>query len=59
VTNTAVVDTETTRELLREIATLGPTSPITLVLDNASNQRNAVAQAWAKQLGITLPYLPW
>ncbi|MGZ3390319.1 MAG: transposase, partial [Isosphaeraceae bacterium] len=30
----------------------------TLVLDNARYQRNAVVQALAKQLGITLLYLP-
>jgi transposase len=34
------------------------TGPITLVLDNARYQRNAVVQALAKQLGITLLYLP-
>ena len=43
---------------MREIAGLGPTGPITLVLDNARYQRNAVVQAWAAQLGITLLYLP-
>jgi transposase len=58
VTNTTVVNTETMCELLRKIAALGLTGPITLVLDNARYQRNAVVQALASQLGITLMYLP-
>jgi transposase len=58
VTNTTVVNTETMCELLRKIAALGLTEPITLVLDNARYQRNAVVQALATQLGITLLYLP-
>jgi transposase len=58
VTNTTVVNTETMCELLRKIAALGLTGPITLVLDNARYQRNAVVQALAKQLGITLLFLP-
>jgi transposase len=60
VTNTTVVNTETMCELLREVAArgLGLAGPITLVLDNARYQRNAVVQALATQLGITLLYLP-
>jgi transposase len=58
VTNTTVVNTETLCELLRKIAALGLTGPVTLVLDNARYQRNAVVQALATQLGITLLYLP-
>ena len=58
VTNTTVVNTETMCELLRKIAALGLTGPITLVLDNARYQRNAAVQALATQLGITLLYLP-
>jgi transposase len=58
VTNTTVVNTETMCELLRKIAGLGLTGPITLVLDNARYQRNAVVQALAAQLGITLLFLP-
>jgi transposase len=58
VTNTTVVNTETMSELLRKIAALALTGPITLVLDNARYQRNAVVQALAAQLGITLLYLP-
>ena len=58
VTNTTVVNTETMCELLRQIAALGLTGPITLVLDNARYQRNAVVQGLAEQLGITLLFLP-
>ena len=58
VTNTTVVNTETMCELLRKLAALGLTGPITLVLDNARYQRNAVVQALASQLAITLLYLP-
>ena len=58
VTNTTVVNTDTMCALLRKIAALGLTGPITLVLDNARYQRNVVVQTLAKQLGITLLYLP-
>jgi len=58
VTNTTVVNTETMCELLRKIATAALTGPITLVLDNARYQHNAAVQALAKQLGITLLFLP-
>ena len=58
VTNTTVVNTETMCELLRKIAGAGLTGPITLVLDNARYQRNAVVQALAAELGITLLFLP-
>ena len=58
VTNTTVVNTETMCGLLRKIADLGLSGPITLVLDNARYHRNAVVQALAAQLGITLLFLP-
>jgi transposase len=58
VTNTTVVNTETMCELLRHVAAQGLVGPITLVLDNARYQRNAVAQALAASLGIELLYLP-
>lgn len=58
VTNTTVVNTETMCELLRKIAALRLSGPITLVLDNARYQRNAVVQALAAQLEITLLFLP-
>jgi transposase len=58
VTNTTVVNTETMSELLRKIAAMGLTGPITLVLDNARYQHNAAVKALAAQLGITLLFLP-
>ncbi|MGP0062068.1 MAG: IS630 family transposase, partial [Isosphaeraceae bacterium] len=58
VTNTTVVNTETMSELLQKIAALGLSGPITLVLDNARYQHNAAVKALAKQLGITLLFLP-
>jgi len=58
VTNTTVVNTETMSELLRKIAGLGLSGPITLVLDNARYQHNAAVKALATQLGITLLFLP-
>jgi transposase len=58
VTNTTVVNTETMCELLQKIAALKLTGPITVVLDNARYQRNAVVQGLAEQLNITLLYLP-
>ncbi len=58
VTNTTVVNTTTMCELLRKIAALGLSGPITLVLDNARYQRNAVVQDLAKELGINLLFLP-
>ena len=41
-----------------EDADLGLGKPITLVLDNARYRRNAVVQALAAPLGITLLFLP-
>lgn len=58
VTNTTVVNTETMCALLRKIAALGLTEPVTLVLDNARYQRNAAVQALADQLKIKLLFLP-
>jgi transposase len=58
VTNTTVVNTATMCELLGKIAALGLTGPITMVLDNARYQRNAVVEALAKELGIQLLFLP-
>jgi transposase len=58
VTNTTVVNSDTMCELLRKVAGLGLAGPITLVLDNARYQRNAIVQALAAQLGITLLFLP-
>jgi transposase len=58
VTNTTVVNTETISELLRKIAGLGLSGPITLVLDKARYQHNAAVKALAASLGITLLFLP-
>jgi transposase len=58
VTNTTVVNTETMCELLRKVAAQGLAGPVTLVLDNARYQRNAVVQALAASLGIELLFLP-
>jgi hypothetical protein len=53
-----VVNTETMCELLRKLAGQNLTGPITVVLDNARYQRNAVVQALAASLGIELLFLP-
>ncbi len=58
VTNATVVNTETMCELLRKIAALGLTGPITLELENARYQHNAAVKALATQLGITPLFLP-
>ena len=58
VTNTTVVNTETMCALLRKLAAGGLSGPITVVLDNARYQRNAVVQALAASLGVELLYLP-
>ena len=58
VTNTTVVNTETMCELLRKIAALGLSGPVTLVLDNARYQRNATVQTLAAELKIELMFLP-
>lgn len=58
VTNNTVVNTQTMCELLRKIAALGLLGPITLVADNARYQRNAIVQALAAELGLTLLFLP-
>jgi hypothetical protein len=57
-TDTTVVNAETMCELLHKLASRGLSGPITLVLDNARYQRNAVVQALARSLGIELLYLP-
>lgn len=40
------------------VAARGLVEPITLVLDNARYQRNAIVMALARQLGIELLFLP-
>ena len=58
VTNTTVVNTETMCALLQKLAAQGLSGPLTVILDNARYQRNAVVQALAASLGIELLYLP-
>ena len=58
ITNTAVVNTETMCELLRAVAARGLVGPVTMVLDNAKYQRNAVVMGLAVELGIELLFLP-
>jgi transposase len=58
ITNTTVVNTATMCDLLRAVAARGLIGPITLVLDNARYQRNAVVMGLAKELGIDLLFLP-
>jgi transposase len=57
ITNTTVVNTDTMCELLRVVAARGLVGPITLVLDNARYQRNAVVEGLARELGIELLFL--
>jgi len=58
ITNTTVVNTETMCELLRAVAQRGLIGPVTVVLDNARYQRNAVVKGLAAELGIVLLFLP-
>jgi transposase len=57
-TNTTVVNSDTMCQLLRAVAARGLVGPVTLVLDNARYQRNALVQGLAKDLGIALLFLP-
>ena len=58
ITNTTVVNSDTMCELLRAVAKRGLIGPVTLVLDNARYQRNAVVKSLAAELGIVLWFLP-
>ncbi len=58
VTNTTVVNAQTMCELLRAVAAKGLAGPVTMVLDNARYQRNAVVMALAAELKIELLFLP-
>jgi transposase len=58
ITTAGTVSSETMCDLLRKIAALGLTGPITLVLDNARYQRCAVVMNLAATLHITLQFLP-
>ena len=58
VTNTTVVNTDTTCQRLRAIAADGLVGPVARVLDNARYQRNKAVQGLAVELGIRLSFLP-
>ena len=58
ITNDGYITAETVCELLRKIADLQLTTPITLVLDNARYQRCKLVQSMAESLGIELLFLP-
>ncbi len=58
VTTAGTVSSDTMCDLLRQIASLGLTGPITLVLDNARYQRCALVTSLAATLHINLEFLP-
>ncbi len=58
ITTAGTVSSETMCDLLRKIAVLGLSGPITLVLDNARYQHCAVVKALAATLHIELLFLP-
>src|SRR5262249_12917696 len=58
ITDTTVVNTATMCALLRLVAARGLVGPVTLVLDNARYQRNALVMGLAQELGIELLFLP-
>ena len=57
-TNTAVVNADTVCELLRTIAARALVGPVTVVPDNARDQRNEVVQGLAAELSVALLDLP-
>jgi len=58
ITNDTYINSQSVCELLRKIAGLGLTVPITIVLDNARYQKCALVQDLAMTLKIELLYLP-
>lgn len=58
VTNETYINAESVCELLRKLASLRLSIPITLVLDNAKYQKCQLVQELAGTLGIELLYLP-
>ena len=58
VTNEAYINAETICQLLRKLSDLGLGVPISIVWDNARYQKCAVVFELAKELDITLVYLP-
>lgn len=58
VCNTEYINSTSVCELLRQIASAGISTPITLVLDNARYQRCELVQSLARELNIELLFLP-
>jgi len=58
ITTAGTVSSDTMCDLLRQIAALGLSGPITLVLDNARYQHCAVVKSLAATLHIELLFLP-
>jgi transposase len=58
VVNSAYINSLSVCALLEKLATLRPTLPITVVLDNARYQRCALVQTCAEKLKIELLFLP-
>jgi len=58
VTNDAYINAQSVCELLRKLAALGLSIPITLVLDNARYQKCKVVMELAASLQLELLYLP-
>ena len=58
VCNQTYINSHTVCELLRKIAAVGLTTPITLVLDNAAYQRCQLVRDVARELNIELLFLP-
>jgi transposase len=56
--NTTYITATSVCALLRKIAALGGSVPVTMVLDNARYQRCALVQDLAKELNIELLFLP-
>jgi transposase len=56
--NTTYINSQSVCELLRQIAQANFTTPVTIVLDNASYQRCRLVEGMAKQFGIELLFLP-
>ena len=58
ITTAGTVSSETMCDLLRQIAALGLTEPVTLVLDNARDQRCVLVTSRAATLHLNLEFLP-
>ena len=58
IANDTYINSQSVCELLREIYRLNLELPITLVMDNASYQKNKLVQELAEQLKIELLFLP-